>query len=307
METGHAWQMITRCGGMVVLSLLWQEIAYSSVKADVGERTVPVYEIPLADIPDFDDGSFLWWEDVLPGASLHDNDFRTEGGVAPSPYDLGVRVFLAWSDDAGRLFVGVNLVDDVIVSYKAEETDGSLRGDHFEIMIDGDHSGGWYDCGGDQETDKRAEAHQGTQVQRYTIAATEEGGWRLVNDNIGLNWTAAETYTRVNGGLLSSYPNDFMVEMYLTPWDEVIPEGPADSKLSEVRSGSVIGLQMVVVDVDGDVETRYTLAGSQGANEGCSSDGFVDALIVPCFDSGDCGTEVHIDAWARIKAGLLVH
>ena len=108
-------------------------------------------------------------------------------------------------------------------------------------------------------------------------------------------------------------PNTSIIELYVTPWDELDWRGPDTGKSSDLAPGEIIGIQITVPDFDRgcfscvspSYDGFFTLSGVTGTFS--QADGFVDAELVPC-SRGDCSqapsTIVEVDTWAANQSQL---
>ena len=119
----------------------------STCMGHLGDRLVPVFEIPDDMIEDIDihDESIDDWLSVIGEPTLTAAEFAPfYTGESYDPSDLDFRVWLAWHRMSNRVYAAIHAVDDIFV-----ETDnsGSYRDGRVNLYLDGDHSGGFYDYG----------------------------------------------------------------------------------------------------------------------------------------------------------------
>jgi len=278
--------------------------------AHVGEIVYPIYEIPTSDLPDLHDGTLDDWEAVLPNASLSQNDFIRNNSGIPGTIDmsdLAFRVFLAWHNASQRIYVAVELFDDV------------YTGEGFQLRIDGDHSGGQYWFFED-EGYSRAEVERfwESQAQTYSAWPEEDGedGARLTAGGPERMWMVDDPWAGAGAYQIGENPSYSGVEVAVTAWDDLDWHGPEVSRRSILEAGGIIGFQVVISDSDEPMRSNgtYTLGLStdyyRSENGGWAHDGFaenfVDGELIPCY-RGDCSgntTAVKPDAWGRIKASF---
>lgn len=284
--------------------------------AHIGERVFPVFEIPSRDLPELHDNSLQDWEVALPLSHLQTDDFDLEQGERDLE-DLAFRVFLAWNDRSQRLFAAVEVIDDVYMT-----GDEGTAGDEVRLFVDGDHSGGIFNYYLDDKqsfhlpyegvTESEVQRLQGSQAQGYILhpeTARHVPGFT----NPATAWSAVSPWTDVGSSWIGDQPAMVLLEVEITPWDELSAEGPDSSRRSALKAGAVLGLELVVWDVDLDdvtsdgraIPTIYSL-GEQLVSY-TRSEGFVDAELVPCHVS-DCSgspeTGVRADSWGRVKASF---
>ena len=100
-------------------------------------------------------------------------------------------------------------------------------------------------------------------------------------------------------------PNQLILEMMLTLWDRLDPEGLESSRQSVLRSGNIIGFQITLIDGDENAFGLYAITESL-PEERYNTDVFVDGELLPC-DLPGCSqntTAVRNDSWAKIKISL---
>ncbi|MFA6111488.1 MAG: hypothetical protein WDA75_22240 [Candidatus Latescibacterota bacterium] len=286
-------------------------------RAHVGERVYPIYELPTSALPDLHDGTLDDWKAVLPGPSLDSGEFPGLSAFDPvlGQASLSFRVWLAWHHVSQRLFVAAEWVDDVFWSPYAgvNGSSGRQHSDGFDILLDGDHSGGQYwptytmfDMS-DVYTGKN-KLISCVQAQDYGVVFRAADG-----TNAGLYgplrdfWLNHPPYMDMDGFVTDGATVTASVEVALTAWDHLNIDDAGQSVASRLVAGAIIGFDFVVWDWDGPANPGdargYMLLGTV---DQVNSSGFKDAELVPC-DQEDCsgasdGSFVDSDSWARIKA-----
>ena len=183
------------------------------------------------------DGHLLDWEDMVPGASLFPANFdeviRGQAGVMTNPVELAFRVFLEWVQEEQRVYVGVEIFDDIYHN----EWDGmairdSYLADHVIFYVDGDHSGGEYSYSGytvEAATDEQKRFANST-AQQY-VAVSEAPTGRLVrNWGPAGPWVASPPRTDGGGATLDRSQGLSVVELAVTPWDDLDWHGHPDGR-----------------------------------------------------------------------------
>jgi len=299
------------------LAVLAVALLVLPARAHVGEQVFPIYELPTSALPDLHDGSLDDWKAVLPAPSLDSSEFP---GLAAFDEGLGqaslsFRVWLAWHHPGQRLYLAVEWIDDVFWSSYAGLAGPSWRGssDGFDVMVDGDHSGGQYFptrfmFGMSDVFTGSKRLITCVQAQRYSVVFRAADG-----SNAGLYgplkdlWTNHPPYIDAGGFASESPPARAGVEMTLPAWDHLDIGGVAQSVASRLVPGGIIGLDLIMWDWDGAMALArpYMLNGFADITQ---ASGFKDGLLVPC-DQEDCsgssgGSFVRSDSWARVKANL---
>ena len=303
------------CGGVLALCTM--------ALAHVGDVMYPIYELSTSDLPDIHDGTLEDWEEAVPGPSLTHDDFSSHADVgdgAPvNPADLAYRVYMAWNGSSQRLFAAIERVDDVYVNgYEGGGSTDVWKYDGFELLVDGDHSGGQYNGFSDTDytTDERRQMTL-SQAQQYAVAGEAADGQLAVLFDLTGVYTRAERmqiasppFADAGVYALEGSPSLSWIEMYVTPFDALDVVNPELSQRSQLYADKIIGFQISIPDFDaepGDYHGFYTLAGQTQTWK--FAERFVDGLLLPC-EGGDCGTmpepesAVKVDSWGRIKASL---
>lgn len=293
----------------------------TGASAHIGTKIYPIYELPTSDLPDLRDGTLDDWEDVLPGASLDHNEFAPlnfADGAGINPADLAYRVFFAWHSAGQHLYMAIERVDDKYVNtYQGGDLTNLWQYDSIEFMLDGDHTGGQYNRWDDNVySAEEIKLLTNFQAQQYVAIAETPDGRHLGYQGNGQGWVTLPPWADAGGFSEGESPNTSVIEMYVTPWDELNWQGPEVSKRSELRANKIIGFQISVPDFDtycfscdpdGDgYHGFHTLSGQPATWR--LAENFVDGQLIPC-DTGDCGSAptlsaVQADSWARIKASF---
>jgi hypothetical protein len=233
--------------------------------------TYRVFQFPADKIPRIDgradDWALLPESYVVGTDALHD-DSGTHS--SPDPRNLDVRVRVGWVKGLNRLYFLYEASDD----YWDFALPG-LHNDTFEIVVDGDASGGPLIDKGHKELwspervgesaaapDDRIsvdEAHwaiHGVHAQNYHVFTPAEGkDWALA-------W-GSPTWIKELPWANAAYSYHFkpgesgrlVLELWITPFDYAGPEGPGRAVESVLAENKIIGLAWAVIDYD-DVKAR---------------------------------------------------
>ena len=287
--------------------------------AHIGTKVFPMFELPTSDLPDLKDGTLEDWSDVLPGAALDHNDFaplNVADGAGIDPADLAYRAIFAWHSAGSHLYMAIERVDDVYVnSYEGGDLTSLWQHDSIEFMLDGDHTGGSYNgFSADDYSEEELKLLSNFHAQQYVAVPESPDGRILGYQGAGQGWVTSPPYADAGGfndGQES--PNTAVIEIMVTPWDELNWQGPELSKKTNLVAGNIMGFQISVPDFDAGCATCdpggyhgfHTLSGQP--NTWRLAENFVDGELIGC-DGGDCGaaaaTAVETDSWGRIKANL---
>ncbi|MBT4498037.1 MAG: hypothetical protein HOC74_09970 [Gemmatimonadetes bacterium] len=290
----------------------------------VGDRIYPFFEITdeqLAEI-DLHDGSVEDWETIFGEPSLTPLDFSiyTKPGAQYDPSDFGYRIWLGWNDSTNRIYIALEMVDDLYVNqYDPDKQLASSMGHHdssLTFLIDGDHSGGQYHSGMTAEasyplgeTREERERLVDQQAQEYTAIAEVPRGSKVQLGRSHGDWYSSPPYADGGGTSFGESPTVSVTEFYVTPFDHLVKDNPEDSIVSELFPGKTIGFQIQLVDIDNegrfsgntlthDIDSSYNLPG-----EGLFvffADFFVDGVLI------GIGKEsvVQSSTWGQIKASF---
>jgi hypothetical protein len=218
-----------------------------------------IFQFPANLIPRIDAKADDWEtvpEDYVIGI---DQLSDTEGGRGThfDKKDLDVRVKVGWVKGLNRLYFLYEAYDDY---WDFSKTD--LHNDIFELVVDGDLSGGPF-IKQLRPTPKidEAEAHftfHGVHAQNYHIFTPAEGkDWAMV-------WgcqpwikelpfaNAAQSYHFKPGE-----SGKYILEFWITPFDYAPHEGPGRAVISQLNENNLIGLSWAVLDYDDEKAERF--------------------------------------------------
>ena len=179
---------------------------------------------------------------------MHDDEHKH---AAPDPKDLDIQVKVGWVKGLNRLYFLYEAYDNYW-----DFADPGLHNDTFEIVVDGDRSGGplipQFRNNADQdEWDAHFSMH-GVQAQNYHIMTPSEGkdwalAWGCQPWDKELPWANhAQNYNFKPGE-----SGKYVLEFYITPFDYAGCEGPQRAVESELYENKLIGLSWAVIDYDG--------------------------------------------------------
>ena len=288
--------------------------------------TIQIHEFPPEYLPDLHDRSLRDWTRILPGPSLDQTDFSPLGqpGTAVDPADLSFRIYLAWNCMRQRLYVAVEVTDDVYVNTYGGGNLAELPAqDGIMLMVDADHRGGKYDGFTDREIIDRFGLDDDADLSGYRRHLTFGTAQRYVviadaPDGLVLDCPGQPAWLRLPpaadaGGYVDARSSS--IELYVQP--QMYPEPNGPSGTAWLWPDGVIGFQIVLQDVDepGEPPRQYSIAGA--ATVMTSADDFVDGRLFACCGGwcgthcegdvcgghgGDCwGTSVVPNPWGAIK------
>jgi PKD domain len=235
--------------------------------------TYPVFQFPADRIPRVDGNADDWAmvpdSYVIGTDQLHDD---TNKYPRPDKRTLDVKVRVGWVKGLNRLYFLYEAEDD----YWDFALPG-LHNDTFEVVVDGDASGGPLIDKGHKELwvpeevgtaaatpDERIstpEAHwavHGVHAQNYHIFTPAR------NKDWALAW-GAPSWIKELPWANAAYSYDFepgghgklTLEFWITPFDYAGPEGPQRAVESVLRENKIIGMSWAVIDYDDVNATTY--------------------------------------------------
>ena len=296
--------------------------------AHMGDEIYPFYELLDADLArvDLTDGSVEDWIEVVGEPSLTATDFLWKDWDGDprdyDPSDVDFRIWLAWHQGSGTLWVAMERVDDLYVNLFEGVDDNYVNlGDAsyldawdsgIVLAVDGDHSGGRYryvnwawcqDCPLDELLENQRQA------QTWLAIGEAPAGEHLVFFGLA-HWAARQPYAAAGGGTLGDSPAISVTEFRVTPFDDLIYDDEDASVASDLYPGKVIGFSTSTQDNDNpqppfEGRTQMWLPYGYGR----SADQFVDGLLLgagedPSLYDGFDDSAVEPSSWARIKAAL---
>ena len=279
-----------------------------SAHAHIGEKIYLIFEIPDADLEDINlfDADISDWEDVVGDASLGPDDFFADptvgDGAQYNPADMEYRLWLGWNETNNRLYLAAERLDDVYINEYAGGAPASVwRYDSVEFMVDGDHSGGQYNFNNDETmTDEEKALNQNRQAQKWNAIFDAPDG-RILGYPGRAEWLNSPPLSDGGGGSVGSGPTVSILEIYVTPYDDIVFSDQAASVATDLEAGNIIGLQIAMPDFDTapqEYRGYHTLSGQAATFR--FAERFVDAQLVSAGDA----TAVDDLSWARIKASF---
>ena len=209
-----------------------------------------IFQFPRTMIPRIDGDTGDW--DIVPASYSIGSDQLCDTvkghGTDLDTDDLDVTVRVGWVKGLNRLYFLYEASDDYWNMYYA-------RGDIFEVVVDGDLSGGQF-IRNDQHTtwEDNHFGFKGVHAQNYHIFTPPGEGrdWTMVWGC--QQWIKELPYANY------AYDYDFsegesgrlVLEFWITPFDYAPFEGPERAVVSELEEEKIIGLSWSVLDYDED-------------------------------------------------------
>lgn len=184
---------------------------------------------------------------------MHDDEQKH---AQPDPKDLDIHVKVGWVKGLNRLYFLYEAYDNYW-----DFSDPGLHNDTFEIVVDGDRSGGplipQFRNNPDQETWEAHFSMHGVQAQNYHIMTPADGkDWTLA---WGCQpWDKELPYANhaQNYSFHHGESGKYTLEFYITPFDYAGCDGPQHSVESQLTENKVIGLSWAVIDYDGNAKNN---------------------------------------------------
>ena len=229
--------------------------------------TFPVFQFPADKIPRIDGDPADW--DLVPESYVIDrSQFRNEAKTPPAAGDdtLRVRIKVGWVKSLNRLYFLYEAEDD----FWDFDSPG-LRNDTFEIIVDGDASGGPLIDKGHKEfwTAERvgiptaaADDRISVDAAHWAIHGVHAQNYHIFTPHVSKDWAlawGAPTWTKEMPWANAAQSFDFKhggsgrytLEFWITPFDYAGPEGPSRAVESVLTENKIIGLGLIVIDYDG--------------------------------------------------------
>ena len=265
-ELVRALGVIALCSGVALSSLAQRaapRLAAPNQPDNMKEATAPaqpilkVFQFPADQIPRIDGKDDDWA--IVPDtyavtlANMHDDEKKH---ARPDPKDLEIKVKVGWVKGLNRLYFLYEAYDNYW-----DFADPGLHNDTFEVVVDGDRSGGPLIPRFRNNTDQDPwDAHfsmHGVQAQNYHIFTPSEGkdwalAWGCQPWDKELPWANhAQSYSFRPGR-----SGRYVLEFYITPFDYAACEGPLRSVESRLDENKIVGLSWAVIDYDGATDGK---------------------------------------------------
>lgn len=282
------------------LTMLWTNplMGHQPTGARVRATHLEAGQLPVID------GELDDWQGVLPALQM--SSFKDlVAGAEIDQDDLDASVWIGWSDTENRLYLAVEVVDDIHQVDRPSGTAAALifQDDDLEVFVDADHSGGQFADFSDLAQEEQL-ARNGADANHFVLAGPHDDGEEFVNFSAA-GWYALSdgAYTRVGitfegnaGGVgVTRY------EMSLVPFDRVNVTADFLSVPHDLRPDEIIGFNLELTDYDARsqlYDAKWSLSG--GFNAFRLSERFTDLWLEPPARA----TVVEDLSWGRIKASL---
>jgi hypothetical protein len=235
------------------------------------DHTYPVFQFPADQIPRID-GDASDWAIVPESYVIGTDQLRddTKKHAAPDPKTLDVRVRVGWVKGLNRLYFLYEAYDDYWDFARPD-----LHNDTFEVVVDGDASGGPLIDKGHEEfwTPERVGESAATPDDRisvdqahWSIHGVQAQNYHIFTPAVNKDWCMAwgaptwiKEFPWANAACKFNFkpgePGRLVLEFWITPFDYAGPEGPQRAVESLLTEGKIIGLAWAVIDYD-DVNAK---------------------------------------------------
>jgi len=239
------------------------------------ETTYPVFQFPADRIPRIDGDASDWAmvpeSYVLGSEQLVDDKKRHP---KPDATNLDLRVRVGWVKGLNRLYFLYEAYDDYW-DYSLPD----LHNDTFEIVVDGDASGGPLVDNADGKFWNRSHVGESAAVRdprisesaaHWAIHGVHAQNYHIFTPHVGKDWCMAwgaatwiKDFPWANAAQhfegAPGKPGKYVLEFWITPFDYAGPEGPWRSVESVLSENKIIGLAWAVIDYD-DVSNKNSSA-----------------------------------------------
>lgn len=217
-----------------------------------------VFQFPPDRIPRID-GNVEDWEIVPAEYSIGINQLADTVGGRGTNYnraDLDVQVKVGWVRGINQLYFLYEASDDYWDFVKPD-----LHNDIFELVVDGDLSGGPLIKHMHPHFKTPEDAHtlfHGVHAQNYHIFTPAEGkDWTMV-------W-GAQPWIKDLPYANAAYQYNFkhgqsgklILEFWITPFDYAPSDGPARAVISQLRENQLIGMSWSILDYDDENSKQF--------------------------------------------------
>ena len=244
---------------LIFLSIILSLAAHQASALERPDTEFKVFQFPANMIPRIDGDTDDW--DIVPDSyaiGLDELSDTVQGrGTDLDPKDFDVSVRVGWVKGLNRLYVCYEAYDDY---WDFKRTD--LKNDIFELVVDGDLSGGPLikQMNPNKDILSIEDLHfkfHGVHAQNYHIFTPAEGKeWTMVWGT--QPWIKDLPYAN------AAYKYDFkhgesgrlVLEFWITPFDYAAYEGPGRSVVSKLEENNLIGLSWSILEYDNE-EDRY--------------------------------------------------
>jgi hypothetical protein len=233
--------------------------------------TYPVFQFPADKIPRIDGNTDDWAmvpESYVVGMDQLQNDSKKH--PASDAKTLDVRVRVGWVKGLNRLYFLYEAYDNYWDFSRPD-----LHNDTFEIIVDGDASGGplidkghkdFWTAARVGESAAAPDDRISVDEAHWAIHGVQAQNYHIFTPALNKDWTMAwgsPTWIKEFPWANAAYAYDFkpgeagklVLEFWITPFDYAGPEGPQRAVESVLSENKIIGLAWAIIDYD-DVNAK---------------------------------------------------
>ena len=240
--------------------------AFRASALDRPDVTFKIFQFPADQIPRID-GDPADWAMVPESYAIGSDQLAEDGGghTVPDPKELDVKVKVGWVKGLNRLY----FLYEASKSYW-DFSRPDLRNDIFELVVDGDASGGpLVDAGHVDVWNSKAVGEMATRDSRLTTTevhwathGAQAQNYHIFTPALDKDWCMAwdsATWIKELPWANAAYNYNFkpgeagklVLEFWITPFDYAGPEGPQRAVESVLSEDKIIGLSWAVIDYRG--------------------------------------------------------
>jgi hypothetical protein len=225
---------------------------------DRPDITFKVFQFPANQIPRIDGDPSDW--DIVPDSyAIDGSQMREDGGQhqAPDPKNFDLKVKVGWVKGLNQLFFLYQATKG-----RWDFTSPTLDGDKFELVVDGDASGGTLISpprGEPGVVQPHPDPRLDPNVAHWAIAGVQAQNYHIFTPAVDKDWCmswGAPTWVKelpyANAATRYSFKQgeagSLVLEFWITPFDYAGPEGPQRAVPSVLTENKIIGLSFAIID-----------------------------------------------------------
>lgn len=236
---------------IITLACLAFSLLSNTNASSNNDSILKVFCFPADKIPTIDGNTIDW--DIVPESYTYTIEHMVEDEgkyVNPDKNTLDIRVKVGWVNGLNRLYFLYEAYDNFWTFSHSE-----LKTDMFEVVVDGDRSGGpFIDRFYPFKDISQEEAYQlfhGRHAQNYHIYTPPyKGEWCWYWGPQQWLKNAPFSAAAYNFNFEEGESGKLILEFYITPFDYASPDGPQHSVESRLYENKLIGLCWAVIDYD---------------------------------------------------------
>lgn len=224
--------------------------------------TFKIFQFPKDQIPRIDGDKSDW--EIVPEEYRYTDDLLkdTEDGHGDQidPEDIDIRVSVGWVDGLNRLYFLYEAYDDYW-DYERFNPDGYLN-DIFEIVVDGDLSGGPFIYNPLIPEARKWGNHPAHIDNHLRFSGYQAQNYHIFTPPVNNSWTLIwGSQPWIGEFPYSNYAYDYnfkhgesghlVLEFWITPFDYAPFNAPEKAVVSELSEEKLLGLSWSVLDFDG--------------------------------------------------------